>query len=466
MTRPTAIYLRISDPKGDTADRFGLAVQERASREYAERVGLTIQRVYSDAITGTTEQRVGFGQLLADAPAYTDVVVYAVDRLARHPRAGYALLETLQAAGLQVHTATEGMLDLEDDAGALNFGIRIIMADSDRRKITRRLSEGKKQKVRNGSPLKPLNGYGFKNGEIYEPEAQWIRHMYRKSLEFGTHELREELHQMGVLSPTGKPYWDRDSLRKLLRNPTYRGEYVYGNDRTGRRRLPDAVTCRVPQIVSDELWHAAQRAAEYRSTGAGRRGTRRDAWPLTGRIRCGECGGAMVGHLSRRSGSVAYYYYKCGDRALSPHTRKGCTHFKNYPADEMHQVVREALTALKQNDAALRAAIAQPAPRPLDTSVSVRDIDQQLSKARNAYLRGIDSEDEYAETKVALTAQRAKLISLGEQGVVQPVIDLVSAQAKLAQALAQTDIYQTATELGMIVRVSATGAVKLALDPT
>jgi len=365
-----------------------------------------------------------------------------------------------------VHTATEGMLDLEDDAGALNFGIRIIMADSDRRKITRRLSEGKKQKVRNGSPLKPLNGYGFKNGEIYEPEAQWIRHMYRKSLEFGTHELREELHQMGVLSPTGKPYWDRDSLRKLLRNPTYRGEYVYGNDRTGRRRLPDAVTCRVPQIVSDELWHAAQRAAEYRSTGAGRRGTRRDAWPLTGRIRCGECGGAMVGHLSRRSGSVAYYYYKCGDRALSPHTRKGCTHFKNYPADEMHQVVREALTALKQNDAALRAAIAQPAPRPLDTSVSVRDIDQQLSKARNAYLRGIDSEDEYAETKVALTAQRAKLISLGEQGVVQPVIDLVSAQAKLAQALAQTDIYQTATELGMIVRVSATGAVKLALDPT
>ena len=44
MTSRAATYLRISDPKGDTADRFGLAVQERACREYAERTGLNVQR--------------------------------------------------------------------------------------------------------------------------------------------------------------------------------------------------------------------------------------------------------------------------------------------------------------------------------------------------------------------------------------------------------------------------------------
>ena len=45
MTSRAAVYLRISDPKGDTADRFGLAVQERACCEYAERTGLNVQRV-------------------------------------------------------------------------------------------------------------------------------------------------------------------------------------------------------------------------------------------------------------------------------------------------------------------------------------------------------------------------------------------------------------------------------------
>jgi len=441
-------------------------MQEEACRRYADRAGFTVGQVYRDVITGTAKTRGGFSALLGDLQHFDAVIIFAVDRLARTVQLGYALAQDIADAGVELHSALEGKLGLKDDNQALSFGLHVLISDSEKRRITRRLSEGKKQKVRNGSPLKPLNGYGFKNGEIYEPEAQWIRHMYRKALEVGTHELSEDLHQLGVLSPTGKPYWDRDYLRKVLSNPTYRGEYVYGNDRSGRRRLPDAVTCRVPQIIPDELWHAVQRAAEYRSTGAGRRGTRRDAWPLTGRIRCGECGGAMVGHLARRSGSVAYYYYKCGDRALSPHTKKGCTHFKNYRAAEMDQVVREALTALKQSDAALQAAIAQPAPRPLDTSVSVRDIDQQLSKARNAYLRGIDSEDEYAETKVTLTAQRAKLIALRETGVVQPVINLVSAKAKLAQALAETDMYETATQLGLMVHISATGAVKLTLDPT
>ena len=466
MTSRAAIYLRISDPKGDTADQFGLAVQERLCREYAERSGLTVQKVYADAITGTTEQRVGFGQLLADASAYTDVVVYAVDRLARHPRAGYALLETLQTAGLQVHTAIEGMLDLTDDAGALNFGVRIVMADAERRRIVRRLSEGKRQKVRGGQPIRPLNGYGFKDGEIYEPQAQFVRIMYQKTLEHGTHELRAELHAMGVLSPTGKPFWDRDALRKVLQNPTYRGEYVYGNDRSGRRRQADAVTCRVPQIVPDELWYAVQRAIAYRSTGAGKRGSRRDAWPLTGRLRCGECGGAMVGQLRKSKDKTrTYHYYRCGDKALSPHNRKGCLHTKSYGGDLLHATVREALVELNRSDEALRSAIAQPAPVRMDTTTAVREVEQQLSKARNAYLRGIDTEDEYAESKAMLTAQRAKLLALAEQGQVQTVADLGQARTALAEALAESDLYVTAVRLGLMASVSADGGLGLTLDP-
>ncbi|WP_249392707.1 recombinase family protein [Deinococcus sp. QL22] len=461
--------MRVSDPRGDTADRFGLAVQERACREYAERLSLPVHQVYTDAITGTTETRIGFGKLLADAPAYTDVIIYAVDRLARHPRAGYALLETLQSAGLQVHTAIEGMLDLQDDAGALNFGVRIVMADAERRRIVRRMMEGKKQKVRGGKPLQPLSAYGYQDGEIYEPQAQWVRWIFEQALKIGTHELSAELGRLGVLSPTGKPNWDRDSIRKVLMNSVYRGEYIYGRERVSRRPLAESISCPVPRIVTDEVWYAVQRAMIYRSTGAGRRGSRTDIYPLTGRLRCGECAGAMVGCKSsytRKDGSKSFhYYYSCGDRALSKHTKKGCDHLAYYRAERLHEAIWGSIRSLAAEPlTAAQQLIAPPVVR-LDTTAAIRDLDGQLSKARAAYLRGIDTEDEYAESKTLLTAQRARLLALSEEGAVQPVADLGLVQRALSDAVGAENLYEAVVRLGLMARVVAGGEISLTLDP-
>ncbi|WP_407570692.1 recombinase family protein [Deinococcus altitudinis] len=466
MTSRAAIYLRVSTDSQDTPEAYGLAMQEEACRRYAERAGFTVDQVYRDVITGTAKTRGGFSALLGDLSHFDAVIIFAVDRLARTVQLGYALAQDIADAGVELHSALEGKLGLKDDNQALSFGLHVLISDSEKRRITRRLSEGKRQKVRGGQPIRPLNGYGFKDGEIYEPQAQFVRIMFQKTLEHGTYELRAQLHEMGALSPTGKPFWDRDALRKIIQNPTYRGEYVYGNDRSGRRRQADAVTCRVPQIVPDELWYAAQRASAYRSTGAGRRGSRRDAWPLTGRLRCGECGGAMVGQLRRSPDKTrAYYYYRCGDKALSPHTRKGCLHTKCYDGAVLHATVREALVELNRNEEALRSVIAQPAPVRMDTTAAVREVDQQLSKARNAYLRGIDTEDEYAESKAMLTAQRAKLLALAEKGEVQAVADLGQARTALREALAESDLYQTAVRLGLMASVSIGGGVSLMLDP-
>lgn len=467
MTSRAAIYIRISDPRGDRDDRFGLAVQERACREYADRTGLNVQRVYTDAVTGVTETRVGFGQLLADAGAFTDVVVYAVDRLARHPKAGYALLETLQAAGLQVHTAIEGMLDLEDDAGALNFGVRIVMADAERRRIVRRLTEGKKQKVRGGQPLAPIRAYGYQNGEVYEPEAQWVRWMFQQAASVGTKTIVRDLLRLGIPTRAGTP-WNRDTVLKILRNSLYRGEYAYGRDRVTRIPLPDAITCPAPRIVEDELWYAVQRAIDYRSTGAGRRNSRSDLFPLTGRIRCASCGAAMVGAQSRSSQGHRRmnYYYNCGDRALTARNRKGCTHRTYYPASVIHEAVWTALRDLARHPDTLAQTITTPAPMRMDTSKAVADLDAQLVKARNAYLRGIDSEDEYAETKATLTAQRARLLALAEAGEPQGVADTARTQQALVEALSMEDLHPAAARLGLLVKVAPGGELGLTLDPS
>lgn len=465
MNLRAAIYLRVSTDSQDTPEAYGLGMQEDACRKYAERAGFSVAQVYRDVITGTARTRTGFSALLGDLQLFDAVIIFAVDRLARTVQLGYALAQEIADAGVELHSALEGKLGLKDDNQALSFGLHVLISDSEKRRISRRLNEGKRQKVRGGQPIRALNGFGFRDGQIDEAQAQWVLFAFRKALEVGTKELVMELHRAGCLSPTGKEFWDRDSLAKMLRNPTYRGEYVYGNDRSGRRRLPEAVTCRVPQIVPDELWYAVQRATEYRSTGAGRRGSRRDIWPLTGRVRCGECGGALVGQTASNKTLHAYHYYACGDKALSPHTRKGCAHRKSYRATELHTMVRDALTGLNASDDALRNAIAQPVPRALDTTAAVREIDQQLGKARNAYLRGIDSEDEYAESKATLSAQRARLLAQGEQGEVQAVADVGQAKAALAEVLTEDDLHLVAVRLGLMVRVFPGGAVRITLDP-
>lgn len=469
MNPSAAIYLRVSSDSQTGADKYGLAVQENACREYAKRAGFDVKTVYHDIVTGTSSKRAAFSRLLLEISVYDAVVVFSVDRLARTVPVAYALAQELADAGVELHSSTEGRLSFDDDGQATAFGLHALLADAERRRIVRRLTEGKLQKIRGGQTLAPLRCYGYKNGEIYEPQAQWVRWMYRQALEVGMHEITNELARLGVTTSTGKSGWDRDALRKLLRNSVYRGEYVYGRDRVTRRPRGDAITCPVPRIVDDELWYAVQRAMDYRSTGAGRRGSRTDLYPLTGRIRCAECGGAMVGKKSnyhRVDGGVnAHYFYGCGDRALAVHTRKGCSHQTFYRTRVLHEAIWTALRELGREPQTLAGVVATPAPVPMDTGAAVQDIDQQLAKARNAYLRGIDTEDEYAETKAMLTAQRSRLLALADQGVPQVVADDGRVRLALEEALREDDLHRVAVRLGLMVRVGAGGVIRLTLDP-
>lgn len=466
MTPHAAIYLRVSTEGQAAADKYGLELQEDACRAYAKRSGFTVKQVYQDIITGTSSKRAAFSQLLGDLPAYHAVIIFSVDRLARTVPIAYGLAQEIADAGVELHSSTEGKLSFKDDGQATAFGLHALLADSERRRIVRRLSEGKKQKVRGGQPLVPIRAYGYQGGEVYEPEAQWVRWMFQQAASMGTHSIAHDLHRLGITTRAGTP-WNRDTIFKILRNSLYRGEYVYGRDRVTRKPLADAISCPAPRIVEDDLWHAVQRALDYRSTGAGRRNSRADMFPLTGRIRCSGCGGALVGIHSRTSSATRRmnHYYQCGDKALTLRNRKDCTHRKCYPVGDIHMAVWEALKDLARDPATLAHAITAPPPARLDTGKAVQDIEGQLSKARNAYLRGIDTEDEYAETKATLTAQRARLLALAEAGETPSVANPARATTALIEALGSENLQQAAVRLGLIVNVAPGGELSLTLDP-
>ena len=49
-------------------------------------------------------------------------------------------------------------------------------------------------------------------------------------------EVCRRLKEQGVISPRGNNYWDRTTVRSILRNPAYKGSAAFGKTRIGQMR--------------------------------------------------------------------------------------------------------------------------------------------------------------------------------------------------------------------------------------
>ena len=94
----TAIYLRVSSRKQDTAS------QEPDLRRWVAAQGIDGVRWYRDTFTGKTLDRPGFNRLLADVRAgkIDSVVCWRLDRLGRTARGLTDLFEELAARKLSL----------------------------------------------------------------------------------------------------------------------------------------------------------------------------------------------------------------------------------------------------------------------------------------------------------------------------------------------------------------------------
>lgn len=222
-----ALYLRVSTELQARDDRWGLQSQESRRRRYAEAHGLLVTAVYTDTISGTRETRHGLEQLKRQAPRYGAVIISSVDRLARAVGVSYRVYGEPKKAGRDVHTADSGVIDLDDDAAALSFGFRAVLADYERRSITERLYNGKLQKARSGKTVGPIKAYGYRDGAPFEPHLQWVRWMFEETRHRGSCVLARELNAKGITAPAGGA-WSSSAIDDILANPVYRGTYLFG----------------------------------------------------------------------------------------------------------------------------------------------------------------------------------------------------------------------------------------------
>lgn len=147
-TKRAAAYVRVSSGEQNTG------AQERAIRDYIARCGWTLQKVYRDEISGSTNRRPGLDQMMKDCRrgSIDVVVVWKFDRFARSLKTLISGLEFCRALGIDFVSVTEA-IDSSLAAGEMLFQMIGAVAQFERSLIGERVKSGLANARANGKVL-------------------------------------------------------------------------------------------------------------------------------------------------------------------------------------------------------------------------------------------------------------------------------------------------------------------------
>ena len=309
-----AIYARVSSAA--QRDAHTIESQLRVLPKFVADRGWILAGTYIDdgksARSGKLDARDGFRRLVTDASAkmFDVVVVVDVDRLTRADDLTErgAVLGAIQRAGVKIAVSTSGqVLDMATTSGDLMGTLYAFFAAEENRKRRERTVQGKLTAISRGAKPSGPTPFGYRydkaNGwSIDELAAEIVRGMYERVARGESCErVAIWLTETGVKRPRA-PMWIRERVWAVVTARTYLGEW-----KADKRR---GLVVKVPQIVSDELWHRAQETLMAQ----GRRGLRRTkhVYLLEELALCGVCGTRIC--ISSGIRDRAPSKYICGHR--------------------------------------------------------------------------------------------------------------------------------------------------------
>ncbi len=286
----------------------------------------------------SSEGRSGFQRLLADLALDRVGLILGVEmsRLARSCKDWYQLLELCSVFGTLIGDL-DGLYDPAQYNDRLLLGLKGTMSEAELHVLKQRLEQGRLAKARRGELGRPVPiGYVRRpSGEVALDPDEEVRAVVRRIFSeyerigtaygvvrsFANKDLRVGV-RMASGPNKGELEWrrlNRQTLVKLLKNPTYAGAYVYGRRVTDPRRRKagrrgtgrvvaareDWIACvkdRLPAYISWEDYerNVAQLKA-HRSVASEPGAPRKGAALLAGRVFCGRCGTRLTTRYAKRS---------------------------------------------------------------------------------------------------------------------------------------------------------------------
>lgn len=331
-----AVYARVStNMQGESLEN-----QVDYAQEYIRRLGndyrLDETCVYTDfdqsGYYTRFLQRPAIQQALEDAKKnkYEVIVFKEISRISRDQAEHMEIVSRFRQHGIRM-IAINDNLDSDRPETLDLLGIHSVMSEMESKRISSRVSSGKKSFARRGLWIgeAPI-------GYRVDPQARrlTVDSTYSKipPLIFqlftqdglGTFKIAEYLNSNLMYTKNGR-LWSRVTVNRVLRNPAYVGDLVYGRTRnTLRRMFDDSGYSKVrgrdpipvedwvivrdvhPPLVTRDTFELAQAILNTRA----KQNPRRSKHPLTGILKCGRCGAGMVCQRQSYEGKV-YRYYTC-----------------------------------------------------------------------------------------------------------------------------------------------------------
>lgn len=173
-------YTRVSG-KGQTAGT-GLDRQEQAVRAYAKKNGYDMVKVYSEAHTGTKEQRPVFSEMLSDllSNGCRVIIVECLDRLARDLAVQMQICSLLSSKGVRLINAMTGAdaTNPSDPMAVAMLQMQGCFAELDKSLLVKKLKKGRDAKREKTGSCEGRKSFGYRPGEAYTIDR--MKQLYRK----------------------------------------------------------------------------------------------------------------------------------------------------------------------------------------------------------------------------------------------------------------------------------------------
>ena len=307
-----AIYCRKSVEKGLDMEFNSLDAQREAGEAYvaSQKANgwVCLPERYDDGgISGATLNRPGLQKLLADCEAgkVDVIVVYKIDRLSRS-LCDFADLSRLFEKWNVAFVSVTQEINTHTSAGRMMLNILMTFAQFEREMIATRIKDKMAATRKKGKWVGGQVPYGYRVENkklLVEPEkAAVVQRIFRRYLEIqSSNQIAHELNADGIKTVTNKE-WDKPRVYNLLTNHTYVGDVFYeGEVYPGEQEaIIDRETWDMVQAFLHENDPIRDPAARFKESNAA----------LSGLIRCGHCGRAMLASRSTRRGRI-YHYYRC-----------------------------------------------------------------------------------------------------------------------------------------------------------
>lgn len=328
-----AAYARYSS---DKQRPVSIEDQVRRCREVAMSRGLEIDEnlIFVDrARTGKTHkvERKGFNALMQawDAGEVDIVLADELSRMFRNPAQKVELQCLIEETG--VHLITGNGVDTTQPNWQLAYSLQGMVNEQSTRDTRYRVIRGMVGQLERGYMIAtPVYGYQYErvydeNGNrigtqwvIDEDEAKIVNEIFERRQKGASYRsIAKILNDRRVTPPrpnkeTGEGHWRIGAIDRLLKNPIYKGIFVWHGSsellKKMKRRKQDPETQEFPRpqlrIVEDEIWEACNNKKTVSRTGYGG-----GKHVFSGVVACGICGASCS--VSTGGGAPSLHCAQC-----------------------------------------------------------------------------------------------------------------------------------------------------------